>query len=411
MVSVSKTAGPAEVMWAGVDWAKDDHVVCVVDGAGRVVERVTVSHQAAGLARLVRVLGRYAVAGVGIERGDGPVVDALLRARLPVFVIAPGQVKSLRGRYGSAGNKDDRFDAFVLADVVRTDRARLTVLQPDRDDTVVLRRLSRARKDLVGHRVAVANQLRAHLDNALPGAVGLFADLDSQVSLAFLARFGSQDAVDGLTEARLVRWLSGQRYTGRTSPAVLLDRLRSAPRGPVGQTAAGLAGITSVLVSVLQSLVGQIKVLNKQIGEAFAVHPDAPIFAGLPKAGTIRAARLLAEIGDARGRFPTPNALACLAGAAPSTRQSGRSRLVTFRWSADKNLRDAVCDFAADSRQVNPWAAGLYDRAIARGHKHQHAVRILARAWLTVIWKCWTSKTPYDQEKHGQLQHILTQQG
>ncbi|WP_310364796.1 IS110 family transposase [Catenuloplanes atrovinosus] len=395
--------------WAGVDWAKDDHVVCVVDEAGRVVERVTVTHKAAGLARMVGVLDRHEVDAVGIERGDGPVVDALLDAGLPVFVIAPGQVKALRGRYGSAGNKDDRFDAFVLADVVRTDRARLTPLCTDRDDTVVLRRLSRARKDVIGHRVAAANQLRAHLDTAMPGTVGLFADLDSPISLAFLAVFTSQDALDRLTEARLARWLARQRYSGRTSAAVLLARIRSAPRGPQGPAGAGLAGITVALVAILQSLVAQIKALSTQIGEAFDAHPDAPIFAGLPKAGTIRAARLLAEIGDARGRFPTPNAMACLAGAAPSTRQSGRSKVVTFRWSADKHLRDAVCDFAADSRHANPWAANLYHRARERGHTHQHAVRILARAWLTVIWKCWTTNTPYEQDKHGQLQLILDQ--
>src|SRR5688572_11044120 len=112
-------------MVAGVDWGNTDHVVCVVDSTGEVVDRVTVTHDKKGIGRLVGVLQRHAVAGVGIERPDGPVVTALLTAGLTVFVIAPSQVKALRGRYGSAGNKDDRFDAFVLADVVRTDRRRL----------------------------------------------------------------------------------------------------------------------------------------------------------------------------------------------------------------------------------------------------------------------------------------------
>ena len=115
-----------------------------------------------------------------------------------MVVISPNQVKNLRGRYGSAGNKDDRFDAFVLADTLRTDRARLRPLTPDSHATVALRRACRARKDLVNHRVAVANQLRAHLRNVFPGAVGLFADLDSPISLAFLTRFDSQDRADWL---------------------------------------------------------------------------------------------------------------------------------------------------------------------------------------------------------------------
>jgi transposase len=382
-----------------------------VDGAGVVVERVTVVHQAAGLARLVRVLAGHGVAAVGIERGDGPVVDALLGAGLPVFVVAPGQIKALRSRYGSAGNKDDRFDAFVLADVMRTDRVRLTRLQVDTDETVLLRRLCRSRKDLVGHRIAAANQLRAHLDNALPGVVGLFAELDSAVSLAFIACYDTQDKLDRLTEARLQAWLTKRRYPGRNSPAVLLERVRQAPRGPVGSFAAGLAAITAALVACLNTLNDQIKALEAQIEAVFDAHPDKAIFAGLPRAGVLRGARLLGEIGDARGRFPTPSSLACLAGAAPSTRQSGRMKVVAFRWGADKQLRDAVCDFAGDSHHANPWAADLYRRARDRGHDHQHATRILARAWLNVIWKCWTTRTPYDQAKHRALQPFLTQTG
>jgi hypothetical protein len=81
------------------------------------------------------------------------------------------------------------------------------------------------------------------------------------------------------------------------------------------------------------------------------------------------------------GRFPTRDSLTCLAGVAPSTRQSGKVKAVTFRWGADKQLRDALCDFAGDSRHASPWAADLYQKAIARGYDHPHAVRILARAW------------------------------
>ena len=109
------------------------------------------------------------------------------------------------------------------------------------------------------------------------------------------------------------------------------------------------------------------------------------------------------------GRFPTPESLACLAGVAPSTRESGKARIVAFRWAVDKQLRDAVCDFAGDSRHANPWAADLYAQARARGHDHPHPVRILARAWLTVIWKCWTTNTAYDPSRHRALQHLLNQ--
>jgi len=121
----------------------------------------------------------------------------------------------------------------------------------------------------------------------------------------------------------------------------------------------------------------------------------------------VRAARLLAEIGDARGRFPTADSLACLAGVAPSTRQSGKVKAVTFRWGANRELRDALCDFAGDSRHANPWAADLYTNARARGHDHPHAVRILGRAWIHIIWRAWQDNTATDPTKHRALQTLL----
>jgi transposase len=398
---------PPNDVTAGVDWARDDHAVAVVDSRGREVFRASVAHTADGLRELVAALGRHGVAEIAIERPDGPVVEALLEAGLTVAVISPNQVKNLRGRYGSAGNKDDRFDAYVLADTLRTDRGRLHPLVPDTDATVALRRACRARKDLVKHRVAAANQLRAHLRNVLPAAVGLFTDLDSAISLAFLARFDTQDKIDWLTPKRLGDWLAKQGYTGRVNPAVLHQRILAAPRGATGAHGTAQTPVTASYVALLRTLVEQIKTLEKQIDRQLDAHADAHIFTSLPRSGRVRAARLLAEIGDCRARFPTPESLTCLAGAAPSTRQSGKLRTVGFRWSCDKQLRDAVTDFAADTRLVNPWAADLYNRARDRGHDHPHAVRILARAWLHVIWHCWQNGVGYDPAQHHALQRVL----
>jgi transposase len=407
---MSVTDGPvaARAVTVGVDWAQADHAVCVIDADGAPVARVTIKHARSGLARLREVLARYDVAGVGIERPDGPVVDTLLRSGVTVFVIPPAQMKNLRGRYGSAGNKDDRFDAFVLADTVRTDRRRLTPLQPDTAATTVLRTLVRARKDLVRHRVAVANQLRAHLQIALPGLVGLFTELDAPTSRAFIAEFATQDAVDALTAAQLTGWLRAH-HAYRSNPQVLWQRLQTAARGPVGAAGQALASVTAAYLAALSVIAEQITVLETQLADALAAHPDQHIFTSLPRAGTVRAARLLAEIGDARGRFPTPACLAGLAGVTPSTRQSGQVRIAVFRWAVNKDLRGAVCDFAADSVKTNPWAADLYQQARRRGCRHPHAVRILARAWLGVIWKCWTTSTAYNPDRHNALQTILNQ--
>jgi transposase len=392
----------------GVDWASTDHAVAIVDADGQQTNRFPIAHDRAGLAAMTRRLLAAGVERVGIERPDGPVVDALLKGGLSVYVIPPGQLKNLRSRYGSAGNKDDRFDAYVLADVVRTDHRRLRPIQLDTEATTALRRTVRARRDLVAHRVAVANQLRAHLHLVFPGAVGLFAEIDSAISLAFLTRFPTAEKAAWLSVKRLSAWLRPVGYCGRTDPALLHAHLAGAPAGS-GAAAEDAAAITTAYLAVLASLRTQIETLAGRISEQLDRHPDAAIFTSLPRSGRVRAARLLAEIGDARGRFPTPDSLACLAGVAPSTRQSGNVKAVSFRWGADKQLRDALCDFAGDTRHANPWAADLYRRARARGHDHPHAVRILARAWVDVIWRCWQENTPYQPDQHRALQRILNQ--
>src|SRR5271169_3866209 len=197
----------------------------------------------------------------------------------------------------------------------------------------------------------MANQLRAHLTTVFPGAVGLFADLDSTISLAFLARFDCQDRADWLSVKRLATWLANVGYSGRTHPRELYCRLTTAPRATTGTDG---TATTRAFVAVLSSLVAEIKTLDASIAEQLNMHADAQIFTSLPRSGTFRAARMLGEIGDCRARFPTPESLACLAGVAPSTRQSGKVKHVGFRWAADKQLRDAVCDFANGSRHANP---------------------------------------------------------
>ncbi len=149
-----------------------------------------------------------------------------------------------------------------------------------------------------------------------------------------------------------------------------------------GDLGAATVHVTRALVAALEGLVAQIDALSDVIREQLAVHADGHIFTSLPRAGTVRAARLLAEIGDARGRFPTPRSPG-LPGRGRALHPTVRKTMVVgFRWAVDKQLRDAVVEFAGDSRLSNPWAADLYNRARARQHDHPHAVRILVRAWI-----------------------------
>ena len=402
---------PAGGVFAGIDWANADHVACVADMAGRIVDRFSAAHDKAGIEMLIVRLRAAGVTEAAIERGGGVLADALLAAGLTVVVISSYQVKNLRSRYRSGGGKDDRFDAFVLAGTLRTDRARLRPLVPDTSLTLALRAAVRARKDLVAHRVAACNQLRAHLAVAFPAAVGLFFHLDSPISLAFLSRFASQDAAGQLDEQAVAAWLKTIPERGKTAPAsVLAARLGAAPEGATGEDGAARARITAALTATLTTLAAQVKILETGIGVQLAAHPDAHIFTSLPRSGTLRAARLLAEIGDSRSRFPDPQSLAALAGVAAITRQSGTHISHGFRWAVSRQLRDAVCDFSDGSRHASPWAAAVYQAARDRGKDHPHAIRILSRAWILVIWRCWQEGTAYDPAKHTALQHILAQQ-
>ena len=162
--------------------------------------------------------------------------------------------------------------------------------------------------------------------------------------------------------------------------------------------------ITLALAAIIESLNTQVQEIEEQMSVLLDAHPDQHIFTSLPRSGMVRAASLLAEIGDCRERFPSDDALAALAGASPSTRQSGKRELTVFRWSCNKKLRAAVMDFANGSRATDPWAADVYRRAIARGCRHPHAIRILARAWIRVIWRCWQDGTAFDPSRHATRQ-------
>jgi transposase len=395
--------------FGGVDWATDTHAVAVVDERGLILDQFEVEHSRAGLAELGRRLAKLEVGRVAIERPDGPVVDSLLEAGFEVVVVSSRSVKALRERYGTAGNKSDRSDAYVLADCLRTDGHRWPSLVPDSEATISLRNAVRARKDLVETRVGMANQLRAHLLVAFPGAAGLFQKIDSPISLRFLCRFPTAARARWLSEKRLGTWLRANGYSGRTSPAELFCRLDLAPQGKRHDD--GDVGGTVVLayVAILRALRIQIDELTASMAEQLEAHLDGAIFASLPRAGVVRAASLLAEIGDCRARFPDAESLACLAGVTPSTRASGRYRTVTFRWSADKKLRDAICDFAGDSMRGNPWAEERYRQLRASGKRHPHAERILARSWCHIIWRCWQDHTPYDPSRHSSLQHLVAE--
>jgi len=350
---------------------------------------------------------------IAIERPSGLIVEALIQAGHPVVPIHPNVVKACRPRYRAAGGKSDPGDAYLLADVLRTDGHRFRRLTPCSDAVKALRALVRTRDDLVADRVALANRLRSLVEGFWPGAAVIFADIASPIALAFLQRYPTADSAMRLGEKRLAVFLARHSYCGRRSPAELLARLHTPPQGHSGDAETKASGeLVRALATVLASLVAEIVKLTRCIEQAVAELPDGQIIMSFPRAGRICAAQILAELGDVRERFQTEDQLAAEAGVCPVTRASGKSRGVSFRWACNHRLRRAITCFADNSRHASAWAADIYKRARGRGCDHPHAIRVLARAWIRVLWRAWANHQPYNPESHKAAQTFAsTQQG
>jgi len=395
---------------AGVDWASEKHDVLIEDLDGVKVWAGEVTHDENGISELCRTLLAAGVTRVAIERPDGLLTERLLDAGLAVLPVHPNQVKAARPRFSVSGGKSDRFDAFVLAELARTDHHRFRVLVPDSDQTKALRALTRGRGELMSLRRSLCNQLRAELERCWPGAIRAFPDLHRQIVLAFLDRWPTATDAARLTERQLAAFLAKHHYSGNRTASQILDKLRTAPTGRAGHSeTAARRHIIRAMTYTLRPIVEQITLLDHQIADAVRTHPDGQIFLSPFKRAdsTLTAAVLLAEIGDQRARYPTSEALAGDAGQAAVAVESGKKKVATFRRACDHRLRDAFCTLADTTRHHNPWAHRLYTDARSRGHDHQRAIRTVGRAWSRVLWRCWQDGVPYDPNRHNTLQQQL----
>ena len=393
--------------WCGMDWGWRQHAVCVVDEWGKKVLELVVPHSRQGLKELVDRLAELDPAmPVAIERPDGLVVDILMAAGHPVVPIPPHVLKACRPRYHVSGARNDPADAFLAADVLRTDGHRFAPLRAESDELRALRALSRMRSDLVAQRVALANQLRSSLDAFWPGIVGLFYELDSKISLSFLEAFSTPDQVHDVDT--IARFLHEHRYAGRVTPARLWDRLQAAPLPSLGEhELRARAHMVQALVAVLRSLVDQIQQLTRDIEAQVGRLPTGALLMSFPRAGKVTAAQLLAELGEDPRRFASADHLACHAGVVPVTSASGKTHNVRFRLACNHRLRRAVTCLADNSRHESAWARYVYRNARRRGCSHPHAIRILTRAWIDVLWACWRRMTHYDPRLHRAAQPFL----
>jgi transposase len=384
--------------------------LCILDAAGARLIEQRVTHDVAGLAELDTALVRYDTAlPIAVERADGILVEHLQARGHTVFTISPRIAARARERYRVAAVKDDRFDAFVLADTLRHEHPHWRALTAPSPLLAEIRALTRDRDRLQQTQQATESQLRAILEAYHPAPTRLFSSLDRQIALHFVLDYPTPASASRIKTTRMNGFLARHHYTGRVPGQVLAERLRENLLTASPGTVAGKSFSAQSFAELLQLLNTQIADYDDAIAAAVAEHPDAPIFASFPGVGHVLTGTLLAEIGEDRARFPTPAALLAESGLAPVTRASGRSRKVCFRYAANTILREAAMWWAYNSMKQAPWAKAAFREARDRRGQHYHrALRGLAARWMRVLWTCWQASTPYDPKRHTTAMTALT---
>jgi transposase len=399
-----------EELFVGIDWAVKEHEVCVVDAMGEPVANKTVPHGGAGLAELcdwLRALedDRAAAVQVAIEVPHGPVVETLLEREFAVYAINPKQLDRFRDRFTVAGAKDDRRDALVLAQLLRTDKPAFR--RVDLDDPVIieLREISRMAADLQEDRTRLGNRIRDQLRRYFPQILELTDDVGASWFLALWELVPRPARTRRVREATIAKLLKQYRIR-RLEPKGVLEVLRRQPlRVAKGTEAAAIARLT-VLVEQIRLVNRQIMAAHQNLDELMErLAEDEPgkpneqcdvhILRSLPGIGRINAAALLAEASQPLAKRDY-HALRGLTGTAPVTRSSGKKRVVVMRQACNSRLRTAVYHCARVASQHDPVSRARYRALRARGHSHGRALRTVADRLLAVVCAMLRSGQPYD---------------
>jgi len=388
----------------GIDWADASFHVCVLDEAGQQVLNKQVSHQVEDLAEFGRWLLEQHQANIRlcatIEKPEGRVVDFLLDHQVEVYPVNPKALDRARDRHRASRSKSDPFDAFVLADFLRTDRGSLSVLAPNSPQAAELKVMTRDYGRLVRQQTRLLNQLTAALKEYYPRPIEVFDDLTTEIFMDFLEAYPTPDALRRLTRQQWQRFGKAHRM-----PATQVQQRWEALQAPqVGVP----PFITRAKGKLVEVLVGQLRVTVKavadyreEIARFFASMPEAQLTQAMPggPSGMMLPA-VLAEMGDGPGRWQSFQHLQAVGGTTPFTRQSGKGRGAFFRVACNRRLRYAITWYAYASLRQCEWARAYYDHQRARGHGHYQALRALGAKWLKILFVVRRDQVPYDETRH-----------
>ena len=393
---------PEFTYFAGFDWADDHHDVVVLDRQGAIIDQWTFEHTVDGWTECRRKLaacgGKLAVA---LETSRGLAIDELLRAELTLYPVHPVAASRLRDRKAPSGAKNDRLDAWALAEGLRLDGHAWKPLAPEEPITLELRLLCRDEVALIQQRTVLVNQLLAALKEYYPTAVEAFDDWTTASAWDFIIEFPTPERLAKAGRRHWEKFLHAHKlWRPQTSQHRLDAFARALEWKPSTAVVAAKSRLATSQVSLLHCLQAELDCYRTRIEELFASHPDHHLFGSLPGAGPTLAPRLLGELGQNRQSFDSPQSLQCFAGTAPVSFQSGQIHRVRIRRQCNRFLRHALHLFARCSLPKSAWAEAYYQSQRARGKSHACALRCLAHRWLEILWKMWQDRRPYDAELH-----------
>lgn len=389
----------------GDDWAEDHHDVELMDEAGRTLAKARLPEGLAGIARLHALVGEQlgeddeaAEVLVGIETDRGPWVAALTAAGYTVCAVNPLQAARYRERRGVSGAKSDVADAHMLADMVRTDAHQLRSVTADSPAAEAVKVVARTHKTLIWERTRHVQRLRHALREYFPAALEAFDDLAAPDALELLGKASDPTSAARLKGSQIRAALKRAcRRDIDTKSTRIQSALRSEQLGRDAVITGAYAVTARSAIAVLTVLNSQIKSLQGQVEEHFGRHPDTEIILSQPGMGPLLGARVLAEFGDAPGRYVDAKARKNYAGTSPITRQSGKRKVALARYVHNDRLIDALVAQAQSALQASPGARAYYDKQRARGLDHYPALRQLANRLVGILHGCLKTRTHYDE--------------
>lgn len=392
-------------VYTGIDWSESKHDVAFMNEAGAILAQITIPHTPDGFQRLDATRQKLDVAAdeclVGLETSHNLLIDFLwARGYTQVYVIPPNVTKSCRGRYRQSGAYTDQSAAYLLANLLRTDKHRLQPWHPD----LPLTRHMRAKVSLLLHltrnNVRLSNRLRAVLLRYYPAPVQVFSKLNIPITLEFVRAYPTPQAAAALSFEQFRAFARQHRYTQLKKLPGCFARLQA----PQPEAALEVVHIYQeeavILATLLLHIVRVEKATQKELSALFVQHPDHEVFGSLPGAGALLAPGLLVKFGDDRERFPTPGSVQALAGTCPVTEWSGKRKIIKFRKACDREFRYIAQQWARHSKDESVWANAYYQQVWPRCHSKSHAQRCLANRWLAILWTLWQTGEPYDETYH-----------